>query len=84
MSDIEQFLNAPPIDLSLDDIRAALDREPYAQQIHNPDEEMFPSGYDLKYRSAAVLIPIWREPESGDQSATGERKNRFSRRCRHR
>jgi len=66
MSDIEQFLNAPPIDLSLDDIRAALDKTPYRQSIHNPDEEMFPQGYELDYRSAAVLIPIWQAPEDGE------------------
>ncbi|BFM48966.1 CoA pyrophosphatase [Marinomonas sp. THO17] len=66
MSDIEQFLNAPPIDLGLDDIRAALDKEPYRQSIHNPDEEMFPAGYQLDYRSAAVLIPIWQEPRDGE------------------
>ncbi|MBJ7539109.1 NUDIX hydrolase [Marinomonas transparens] len=66
MPDIAQFLNAPPINISLDEIRAALDKTPYDKPIHNPDEEMFPSGYDLEYRSAAVLIPIWHEPKDGE------------------
>lgn len=66
MSGIEQFLQAPPIDLNLDDIRAALDKAPYAQQIHNPDESLFTNDHDLQYQSAAVLIPIWREPESDE------------------
>ncbi|MCB5161339.1 NUDIX hydrolase [Marinomonas algarum] len=64
MSDIEQFLNAPPIYLDLDDIRTALDRTPYVQQIHNPDENRLSDDNDTQYQSAAVLIPIWREPKS--------------------
>lgn len=63
MSDITQFLNAPPIITGLDEIRDALDKAPYDQPIHNPDEDMFPAGYNQDYRSAAVLIPIWQDPE---------------------
>ncbi len=66
MSDIEQFLNAPPIDISLDEIRAALDKAPYEQQIHNPDTDMFLNGYKADYRSAAILIPIWQDPQDGE------------------
>lgn len=66
MSDIAAFLNAPPIDLSLDEIRAALDSEPYVQKIHHPDAITLPSSFNLKFRSAAVLIPIWRQPENGE------------------
>ncbi|MEL0612690.1 CoA pyrophosphatase [Marinomonas arenicola] len=63
MSDIVQFLNAPPISTNLDEIRAALDTTQEVHPIYNPDKDLSPSAYKLKYRSAAVLIPIWRSPE---------------------
>lgn len=66
MCDIERFLNAPPIHLSLDDIRDALDNEPYAQPIHNPDKDLLPNDYQKNYRSAAVLVPIWHEPKDDE------------------
>lgn len=66
MSDVSQFLNAPPIEVSLDDIRAALDRPFLTEQIYNPDADLSPDAYDVEYRSAAVLIPIWQSPEDNN------------------
>lgn len=64
MSDVAQFLNAPPISMSLDEIRAALDNTKEPSPIHNPDRALSPSAYKLKYRPAAVLIPIWSAPDT--------------------
>ncbi|MEL0637076.1 MULTISPECIES: NUDIX hydrolase [Marinomonas] len=63
MSDMSQFLNAPAISTNLDEIRAALDNTLEVHSIYNPDKNLSPSAYRLKYRSAAVLIPIWHSPE---------------------
>ncbi|GAB3484627.1 NUDIX hydrolase [Marinomonas epiphytica] len=63
MSEIEHFLKASPIQPNLDDIRSALDNAPQQIPIHNPDQAMFPKGYDHDFTSAAVLIPIWQDPK---------------------
>lgn len=64
MSDIAQFLNAPPILADLDEIRAALNTTQEVHQIYNHAKNMTPSDYKLKYRPAAVLVPIWRSSDN--------------------
>ncbi|MBJ7553702.1 NUDIX hydrolase [Marinomonas spartinae] len=63
MPHISQFLDALPLQPSMDEIRAALDHTQDVHPIYNPDKDLSPSAYKLKYRSAAVLIPIWQNPD---------------------
>ncbi|MFD1384765.1 CoA pyrophosphatase [Rhodanobacter aciditrophus] len=65
MIDVAHFLESSPITPTIDEIRAALDAQA-PQQIYNPDQFIAPEAYIHDYRAAAVLIPIFPCPDSGD------------------
>ncbi|MBJ7550642.1 NUDIX hydrolase [Marinomonas ostreistagni] len=64
MLDVSHFLESPPLTPSIDEIRAALDIEA-SNSIYNPDQHIAPQAYCHEYRAAAVLIPIFHCPETG-------------------
>ena len=63
MNDFSSVLTSDPLDLTLDEIRLALDQPQKFEQIYNPDRLNSPEAYDLDFRAAAVLIPIWQSPD---------------------
>jgi 8-oxo-dGTP pyrophosphatase MutT (NUDIX family) len=65
MVDVAHFLSSPPLSPSIEEIRRALDQKHVHTSIHNPDQLLSPDAYDLNFKSAAVLIPIWKHHTNG-------------------
>ena len=60
MTDVAHFLASPPLTPSIQEIRRALDQSDLLGVIRNPDQKLAPAAYQLDFKDAAVLIPIWK------------------------
>ena len=67
MKDVETFLASPPISPSIEEIKRALGRNFFTSQIQNPDQKLAPSEYEISFKAASVLLPIWHSPTAGLQ-----------------
>ncbi|KJZ14454.1 MAG: CoA pyrophosphatase [Marinomonas sp.] len=67
MKDVETFLASPAISPSIEEISRALDSKFYTPDVQNPDQKLAPSEYDLTFKPASVLLPIWHSPTAGLQ-----------------
>jgi 8-oxo-dGTP pyrophosphatase MutT (NUDIX family) len=61
MSDFKQFLNSPPLSPDIGQIRSALDQYESGQIMHNPDAVLTEQKRIQNFKTAAVLIPIWKD-----------------------
>ncbi|MCZ2722888.1 CoA pyrophosphatase [Marinomonas sp. 15G1-11] len=63
MSDVKQFLNSPPLSPDIGQIRSALDLYESSQIMLNPGVKLNAETNLLDFKTAAVLIPIWKDHE---------------------
>lgn len=62
MTNVAHFLASPPISPTIDEIRRALEQSTILDVIRNPDQKLAPAAYQLDFKAAAVLLPIWQDP----------------------
>lgn len=61
MSDIKRFLGSPPLSPNIEQIRIALDAYESDSIMLNPGIRLSPETNSLSFKTAAVLLPIWKD-----------------------